>query len=731
MTTKKYIVLCIVFLIVMPCKIILGQDIADDTAVQSPLDIKYDSILAKAASSLTASAYQQSIDYYKQASALKPGETYAYKMINYVQDLAAKQKRSDDLKRRIQIKTAMMRANQAIEKSNWDTAKALFSEVLTLRPEKTEEEYAKAKVASVDLELKRIAARIPVKAEPPVIIPPKNRREARAQRKLAERNATLLASASNKEIAQRQLQSKADAAFIASAKAKKNIPTSQGTSTSAANTSTSAANTNNTKKIDYQLLQNFNEDFKNVSNVNWTINSQFAKADFLQDDQKVEAFYDLDNKLIGTSRYISIDELPRETKRILTTKYPQYIIKEVMRYEGADEIAYYITTEDDKEKVVFKITGARDIAVFYRERAEKNGVTYRDVAKVIPTKPTYVAPAQKKGTGSVDSSKAKGIQPKAIQTETTAKNTAITSANNLNKPVQIPVRQISLPEKKAARPIDLPKTIAIQQKPVQTPPPAKSAAIAASSAKDTNKAMPQKPIQVPAATNQSIALSSSSARPVLQKPAETRSLAKNEVISPAPGKIQQAPPTAGNGVIARPLSDKEIHQRYLESLKENDTTNASPKDNQQKPAQPLYSDGAITASADNEIPLKTMDGRPVKLSDSSNYVKLICQDISFIGSNAYIKVLIQNYSETTNFSTDTLHVSIKKNNGVIKKLDQRFISNFPVILPLKESVLVSFADASANIEPDDIFILEMQDRVRKTKLTVQVPWSVYNQNKNL
>lgn len=121
----------------------------------------------------------------------------------------------------------------------------------------------------------------------------------------------------------------------------------------------------------------------------------------------------------------------------------------------------------------------------------------------------------------------------------------------------------------------------------------------------------------------------------------------------------------------------------------------------------------------------------LNLYDSSNYVKLICQDISFIGSNAYIKVLIQNFSATVNFLTDTLQVSIKNNNGVIKKLDQRFISNFPVVKPQAETVLVFFADASIAVGADDTFILEMEDKMKQTKLVIQVPWSAYKQQKNL
>lgn len=217
----------------MPFKVILGQDIESDTAVQSELDIKYDSILAKATSSLTASAYQQSINYYKEASALKPAETYPYKMINYVQDLADKQKRSDDLRRKAQIKNDLIRANQAVLDRRWDSAKFLFNEILTLEPDKADMDYAKAKIAAIDLELERIAQRTPPPKEaPPVVIPPKNRREARAQRKIAERNASI-ALVSDRTITQKPTETKTTPKSIASAKTNASTTTLPGTNTAA------------------------------------------------------------------------------------------------------------------------------------------------------------------------------------------------------------------------------------------------------------------------------------------------------------------------------------------------------------------------------------------------------------------------------------------------------------------------------------------------------------------
>ena len=198
MNKHKRIFFYIFFTIIISSKALLAQNSVPDTAetdidttVKSELDIKYDSVLSKAASSLGVSAYTDAIAFYKEASTLKPANVYPYKMIIYAEDLAFKQKRADDLKHKAKIRDELSKANNAIAVKSWDSAKFLFNEVLTLNPEKADQEYAENKIEAIDLELARIAARIPPKPAPPVVIIPKNRREARAMRKMAERNAKL------------------------------------------------------------------------------------------------------------------------------------------------------------------------------------------------------------------------------------------------------------------------------------------------------------------------------------------------------------------------------------------------------------------------------------------------------------------------------------------------------------------------------------------------------------
>jgi len=307
---------------IIPFRVTFGQDVAVDTTQQG-VDLKYDSVMAIAAKSFSDSSYEKAIAHYREAAKLKPQETYPDKMIMYVEatsrEAAAKQKRERELSEKAQIKDDLLKANQAIADKNWASAKSLFNEILTLHPQKGDEDFAKSKIQAIDLELQRIAAKIPVKEEPKPVYVPETK-----------------------------------------------------------------------PKVSYRILQHFNEDFKDVSNITWTLSSDYAKADFIQDEEKVEAFYDPDGVLIGTSRHISTSELPRDARRIFATKYSQDNIKEVIRYEGANEAAYYISTESDREKTVFKLTGSKDIAVFSKEVLDKNTLA-AGLNKAAPPKLNAVA----------------------------------------------------------------------------------------------------------------------------------------------------------------------------------------------------------------------------------------------------------------------------------------------------------------------------------------------------
>jgi hypothetical protein len=119
-----------------------------------------------------------------------------------------------------------------------------------------------------------------------------------------------------------------------------------------------------TTNVNAAVLHSFKLEFKNVSNVTWSTGSDYAKAVFVENNRKMEAFYNLDGAKIATSEQISLDELPVKAKRNFARKFAGFSVKEAIHFEGGGETAYYISAENEKESIIVKVSGNMDGSVF-------------------------------------------------------------------------------------------------------------------------------------------------------------------------------------------------------------------------------------------------------------------------------------------------------------------------------------------------------------------------------
>jgi outer membrane protein assembly factor BamD (BamD/ComL family) len=72
----------ILFILLFIPGVIIAQDTEEDTTlVTDSLTAEYDSIISKAATSLSRQEFDQAKEYFKEASLLMPGEFYPRKMM--------------------------------------------------------------------------------------------------------------------------------------------------------------------------------------------------------------------------------------------------------------------------------------------------------------------------------------------------------------------------------------------------------------------------------------------------------------------------------------------------------------------------------------------------------------------------------------------------------------------------------------------------------------------------
>ncbi|HEX8278530.1 MAG TPA: hypothetical protein VF540_07535, partial [Segetibacter sp.] len=126
---------------------------------------------------------------------------------------------------------------------------------------------------------------------------------------------------------------------------------------------------------------------------------------------------------------------------------------------------------------------------------------------------------------------------------------------------------------------------------------------------------------------------------------------------------------------------------------------------------------------------KTILAKPaaLKLADSVNNIKLTCQSISKKGNYVYLKLQIKN-NDTKEFFTGAMQLGVNKKDKVLNQ-NPTYISAFPIVLPGKEfSVIYAVKDFS--IADSEKLLLEVSDRLKTMKLKINIPGSVYNEEKN-
>ena len=126
----------------------------------------------------------------------------------------------------------------------------------------------------------------------------------------------------------------------------------------------SAMASDGSKNVNYWVLNKFNATYQEAKEVNWIVTDKFAKASFLMDGEKMEAYYSPEGEFIAESKAIPTGELPRSAKKALDKKYKGFTIKEVIEYTTTEKVEYYISLENEKTSKILKISSGGSVEVY-------------------------------------------------------------------------------------------------------------------------------------------------------------------------------------------------------------------------------------------------------------------------------------------------------------------------------------------------------------------------------
>ncbi|HMZ46180.1 MAG TPA: hypothetical protein PKG56_07275 [Chitinophagaceae bacterium] len=104
-------------------------------------------------------------------------------------------------------------------------------------------------------------------------------------------------------------------------------------------------------KVSNIIIENFQQSFPSVENVEWKISKDVVKASFNNNNEFVTAYYFFDGSYLGYSKPVALDKLPENAIRNFTKNYPfpLYNLTEVIEVTSPNgEINYYLSLLESK-----------------------------------------------------------------------------------------------------------------------------------------------------------------------------------------------------------------------------------------------------------------------------------------------------------------------------------------------------------------------------------------------
>jgi hypothetical protein len=123
----------------------------------------------------------------------------------------------------------------------------------------------------------------------------------------------------------------------------------------------------------------FYSDFGNVPDAKWNRAVYFDEAVFTKDGKEMKAYYDFNNKLVGTTMMKSFNDVPIKAQNEIKTKYKDYAIKQVVYFDDNelnesdmllwetpfdDEDNYFVVLSKESNNIILKVNLRGDVVFF-------------------------------------------------------------------------------------------------------------------------------------------------------------------------------------------------------------------------------------------------------------------------------------------------------------------------------------------------------------------------------
>jgi hypothetical protein len=121
--------------------------------------------------------------------------------------------------------------------------------------------------------------------------------------------------------------------------------------------------------VSENIKRAFSKEFTSANQVSWSFVSDrdVYKASFLFDGKELNAYFTKEGEFVGTSRYISRNQMPVVVTQQLEKEYSNYVVRTIIEYASKDQTYYFITIEG-KKALMIKATPSGDLSYFKKIR---------------------------------------------------------------------------------------------------------------------------------------------------------------------------------------------------------------------------------------------------------------------------------------------------------------------------------------------------------------------------
>ena len=120
--------------------------------------------------------------------------------------------------------------------------------------------------------------------------------------------------------------------------------------------------------VSKNVINSFNREFANASNIQWEIKANFVKAQFNVNEMVLFAYFNKSGELIAMTRFISPNQLPLELLTSLKKSNSNYWVSDLFEIQTETGTSYFATVENADQIVVLKSEGISGWQTFQKEK---------------------------------------------------------------------------------------------------------------------------------------------------------------------------------------------------------------------------------------------------------------------------------------------------------------------------------------------------------------------------